>query len=85
MVKHTVTVEAVEPEKALRARDTLVKVSCTCDDFWSVWEFALNKKGAANIKYCNGEPPLIKNPRLVAGCCKHIYAVLKGIRNFKSR
>ena len=45
-----------------------VKVSCACDDFWAVWEVALNKAGAADIEYSNGEKPVDKNPRMVAGC-----------------
>jgi hypothetical protein len=53
-----------------------VKVSCSCDDFWSVWEYALTQKGAADIEYCNGDPPVEKNPQYVAGCCKHLYKIL---------
>ena len=49
-----------------------VKVSCSCPDFWSTFEYALNAKGAADIHYCNGERPDERNPRLVAGCCKHV-------------
>ncbi len=53
-----------------------VKVSCSCDDFWSVWEYALTQKGAADIEYCNGQAPVEKNPRLVAGTCKHLYKII---------
>ena len=50
-----------------------VVVSCSCDDFWSTWEVALNKKGAARLEYSNGRSPDEKNPKLVPGCCKHLY------------
>lgn len=58
-----------------------LKVSCTCSDFWATWEYALNKKGAADIKYCNGQPPDIKNPRRIPGVCKHLYRFLKSIKS----
>lgn len=44
-----------------------------CDDFWSTWEYALAKRGAANSEYSNGEPPVVRNPKFVPGCCKHIF------------
>jgi hypothetical protein len=52
-----------------------VEVSCSCEDFCFVWEYALNRKGAAQIKFCNGEPPGAKNPRNIAGACKHVAAL----------
>lgn len=51
-------------------------VSCSCEDFWAVWEVALNRKGAARIEYSNGEIPTVKNSSLHPGCCKHCYALL---------
>lgn len=50
-------------------------VSCSCDDFAFVWEYALAKHGAAKIEYSNGDPPIDKNPHLRPGCCKHIYSL----------
>lgn len=46
-----------------------------CDDFWAVWEYALNKQGAANIGHSNGQPPNEKNPSMRPGCCKHLVAM----------
>jgi hypothetical protein len=43
------------------------------NDFWSCWEYALSKRGAARIEYSNGEAPIEKNPQLIPGCCKHLY------------
>lgn len=83
MRKYMTTVECVEPGKFIKARDALVKVSCQCDDYWSTWEFALHRKGAADIIYSNGEPCDVRNPKFIPGCCKHIFAVLKGIRGHK--
>lgn len=54
----------------------MVVVSCSCENFCFQWEYALNKKRAARIEYCNGEPPVEKNPRLVPGCCKHLHRFL---------
>ncbi len=53
-----------------------VKVSCSCPHFWSVCEVALNKQGAADIKYSNGELPHIKNPAMIPSVCKHLSALL---------
>jgi hypothetical protein len=59
-----------------------VEVSCTCDNFWSTWEVALHAKGAARIRFSNGEMPNIRNPRMIAGCCKHLVALINkmGVR-----
>lgn len=56
-------------------------VSCTCDDFMFVWEYALAKQGAAKIEYSNGEPPIDTNPQLRPGCCKHIYCLATTLIN----
>jgi hypothetical protein len=48
-------------------------VSCSCEDFMFTFEYALNKKKAARIEYCNGEPPIDRNPRMIPGCCGHIF------------
>ena len=54
-----------------------VKISCSCPDFvYAGWEWALWKRGSADIIYGNGEPPDITNPGgLVTGCCKHLAAL----------
>jgi intein/homing endonuclease len=46
-----------------------VVLSCSCDDFWAVWEVALSAQGAARIEYSNGERPKDKNPLMIPGCC----------------
>ena len=79
--KYKQTVESLEPEKRLRL--AYVKVSCTCDDYWATWEYALHRKGAADIKFSNGEKPIDKNPKLIPGVCKHLYRVLMGIKTSK--
>lgn len=49
---------------------TKVRLSCSCPDFvYAGWEYALWKKGSAELIYGNGEPPVEKNPRLRPGCC----------------
>jgi hypothetical protein len=52
-----------------------VMVACSCEDFMYTWEYALAQKGAAAIEYSNGEPPGVRNPREVAGACKHLYVL----------
>lgn len=50
-------------------------LSCSCDDFMYRWEYALAKKGGAEMKFGPGDPPVATNPTLIAGCCKHIIAL----------
>lgn len=49
-----------------------VKLSCSCPDFWSRFEYSLARKGSADIQYSNGEPPIETNPRHIAAACKHV-------------
>lgn len=55
------------------------KVTCSCPDFMFMWEVALNNKGAADIDYSNGAAPIMKNPRMVPGVCKHTVALYQRI------
>lgn len=58
-----------------------VKVTCSCPDFCFRWEYALHKQGAADIKFCNGEPPGVRNPGLIPGQCKHLVALYTELVN----
>lgn len=57
-----------------------VKVSCSCDYFWSHCEVALNAKDAADIKYSNGDKPVVTNPSMIPYVCKHLVAALEKIQ-----
>ena len=50
-----------------------VVVSCSCQDFCFTFEVALSKKKAARIEYSNGELPVDRNPRMIPGCCGHLF------------
>ncbi len=68
---YTTEVRGLDSGKPLSRQ--YVEVACSCEDFvFGGWEYALNKRGAAQIRYGNGEPPVEKNPRLVPGACKHL-------------
>jgi len=58
-----------------------VVVDCDCEDFMYFWEYALNRKKAARLTRSNGEPPVDKNPRMVPGVCKHVYALGEKLLN----
>jgi hypothetical protein len=60
-------------------------VSCDCQRFKYFWEYALWKRGASMIRFCNGEPPVEKNPRMWPACCKHLYVVLSDILRKKGK
>ncbi len=65
-------------------RDTPVWVSCTCPWFKFVCEYALAKVGSSDIKYCNGDPPVIRNPKQVPILCKHcVLALEKSIKDWR--
>ncbi len=57
-----------------------VKCSCNCDAFvfWG-GEWALKQKGAADILYGNGQPPVVRNPKNIPWGCKHVIKVLREI------
>lgn len=57
-----------------------VIVSCSCDDFLFREEVALERKGAAEIYYSNGEMPTTTNPKLKPYCCKHLVALYNHIK-----
>lgn len=48
------------------------KVSCSCMDFLFTDEVSLFKRANADIRFSNGELPVIKNPRMVPQVCKHL-------------
>lgn len=48
-------------------------VQCSCPFFLFHCEYALARVGSSEIKYSNGKPPYIKNPKYVPYLCKHLY------------
>ena len=46
--------------------------SCDCEAFLYWCEVALHAKGAAAIKFSNGEAPDTRNPRKLPMICKHL-------------
>lgn len=52
-----------------------VLVSCSCDNFCFMWEYADTHWGSAVIKYSNGEPAVQTNPGNHPGMCKHLIAL----------
>jgi hypothetical protein len=57
----------------VETNDKMVVVSCSCEDFMYTWEMALVKRRAARIEYSNGESPDERNPRMIPGCCAHLF------------
>ncbi len=52
-----------------------VMVSCPCENFVYMWEYADAEHGAAKIIYGNGEAPDFTNPGRAPGLCKHLTAL----------
>lgn len=63
--KYATSIDFIDPKSHVR-------VSCSCPDFCFRFEYALHQQGAANIHFSNGESPGVRNPSLIAGCCKHV-------------
>lgn len=68
LVPYATVIDFFTPSKA--------RISCSCPDFWSTWEWALTRYGNSTIIYGNGDAPDNRNPSYTAGCCKHTVAVL---------
>jgi hypothetical protein len=49
--------------------------SCDCESWVFTFENAVAEHGASRIVYGNGEPPVVTNPSLAPGLCKHLVAV----------
>jgi hypothetical protein len=48
-------------------------VQCSCPYFLFNCEYACAKHESSEIKYSNGKPPYITNPRQIPYLCKHLY------------
>jgi hypothetical protein len=53
--------------------DMLAWVQCSCPYWLFNLEYAVAKVGSTEIKFSNGKPPVITNPKLKIGLCKHLY------------
>lgn len=73
---HKVVIQNADTEGVPFYKAKTIIVSCDCEDFIYRWEYALARKRAAVIKLSNGKPPVVRNPRLIAGSCRHIGKVL---------
>lgn len=68
-----------DPNRILPFSLAKVHVSCTCEDHLYTFEYALAERDAAKITYSNSEFPIIKNPKLIPGLCKHLWVVVNKI------
>ena len=55
-----------------KVSDKYVSVSCSCEYFLYNCEYALAKQGASQIRYSNGQPPVVRNPQEKPILCKHL-------------
>lgn len=56
-----------------------VLVSCDCESFVYTFEYANAAHGASRIIYSNGNPPVVTNPGLEPGLCKHLVRLSNSI------
>lgn len=60
-----------DPNKPI-SKQKRVLVSCQCENWVYMWEYACAAHGAARIIYGNGEPPTMTNLAQVPALCKHL-------------
>lgn len=53
-----------------------IKVACDCSNYLFQWETANSTRGVSDIIYSNGDMPIVTNPGLKPGVCKHILKCL---------
>ena len=58
-------------------KHTKVLVSCACESFVFTWEYANAVYGCSRIVFGNGAPPVMMNPSLAPGLCKHLVALAR--------
>lgn len=56
-------------------RHKKVICSCSCESYMYTFEYANAAHGASRIVYGNGDPPVVTNPKLAPGLCKHLVAL----------
>ena len=54
-----------------------IRALCGCENFTFVWEMALARKQSAVKFKSNGQRPVITNPMMRTGLCKHLIQALK--------
>lgn len=80
---HKHWIAKVEEDQHLKFNSAKVLAHCDCEDFKFVFEYALTHHGASTIKFSNGDPPVVKNPRLYPGICKHLWVLGKYLQKTK--
>lgn len=73
--RHEVIIVGLDDPNKTINKNRRVMVSCKCENFVFMWEYALAVHGAARVIYGNGEPPTMTNLAQVPGVCKHITAL----------
>ena len=76
---HEVRVFGLDDPNAPISKQKRVLVSCDCEDWVFVWEYAVALRGASKVIYGNGQPPTRTNISCEPGLCKHLYAVAEQV------
>lgn len=76
--QYTTAVYATEPDARLHLSRVKIICSCPAHVMWG-GEYALWKRGAADLKYGNGQPPVVRNPKNIPWACKHSVRLLAQI------
>lgn len=72
---HEVQVVGRDKDRKISDSKQRVLVSCDCENFVYMWEYANAEHGASKLVYGNGEAPVFTNPSHSPALCKHLVAV----------
>jgi hypothetical protein len=67
-------------KRSKMAENVYCEVDCGCPDYRFRWAYANNNRDASpmgrdSINQCNGDRPVLTNPKLQPGLCKHLLAL----------
>lgn len=70
------------PDSAASSR---IWARCSCEDWMFMWEYAWHAHGSTEIKYGDGSAPLMTNPGMKPGMCKHLIRLAGHVLDLENR
>lgn len=77
---HELYIVGLDSQSTPISKQRRVLVSCSCENYCFVFEYANAYHGASKILYGNGQSPDFTNPGLLPGLCKHLYSLAEIVR-----
>lgn len=71
--QHRCFIMSMDEDKTKDINASKVKLSCDCEYFMYTVEYALRRRGNADIIFSNGQPAVVRNPTHKPFLCKHLF------------